>query len=115
MKAVIIDAQETRVLGALSNYFRIQQEVKDLLISRKRNYASQGKDRVDAEIRSKLMEELEEYSRNKGIIKTYIQNKVFKNFLISRQSGSRKGGKKYKKTKKYKKVKKSKKSRKLNR
>ena len=120
-----LDAHETRVQGTLSNYFRIQQEVKDLLISRKRNYASQGKDRVDAEIRSKLMEELDEYLRNKGVIKTYIQNKVFKNFLrsiptavapkVTKVKSNRKGGKKYKKTTKYKKIKKSKKSRKLNR
>lgn len=103
-----IEGQETKIEGALSNYFRIQQEVKDLLASRKRNYTVKGKDRVDAEIRSKLMEELDEYLRNKGVIKTYIQNKVFKNFLRSRQSGSRKGGKKYKKTKKYKKGKKGK-------
>jgi hypothetical protein len=117
-----LETSETRLQGKLSNYFRIQQEVKDLLINRKQNYAVRGKDRVDAEIMAKLMEELGEYSANRNDIKSYIKNKVFKNFLISKQSSSppkvskakssRKGGKKYKKTRKYKKVKKSKKSKK---
>jgi hypothetical protein len=117
-----LETSETRLQGKLSNYFRIQQEVKDLLINRKQNYAVRGKDRVDAEIMAKLMEELGEYSANRNDINSYIKNKVFKNFLISKQSSSppkvskakssRKGGKKYKKTRKYKKVKKSKKSKK---
>jgi hypothetical protein len=117
-----LETSETRLQGKLSNYFRIQQEVKDLLINRKQNYAVRGKDRVDAEIMAKLMEELGEYSANRNDIKSHIKNKVFKNFLISKQSSSppkvskakssRKGGKKYKKTRKYKKVKKSKKSKK---
>lgn len=111
-----LETGETRLRGKLSNYFRIQQEVKDLLNNRKRNYEIQGKDRVDAEIMAKLMEELGEYSANRNDIKSYIKNKVFQKFLTSKQSSSppkvskakssRKGGKKYKKTRKYKKVKK---------
>ena len=68
------------------------------------------------------MEELGEYSANRNDIKSYIKNKVFKNFLTSKQSStapkvtkpksSRKGGKKYKTTRKYKKIKKVKKSKK---
>ncbi len=123
-----LETSETRLQGKLSNYFRIQQEVKDLLINRKRNYAVRGKDRVDAEIMSKVTEELGEYSANKADIKLYIKNKVFKKFLRSKQESvstavpnvakariSKKGGKKYKKTKKYKKNKKCKKSRKYKR
>jgi len=124
-----LDADETRLQGRLSNYIRIQQEIKDLLISRKQNYTVLGKDRVDAEIISKLSEELREYSTNKSNIKSYIQNKVSKNFLRSKQSSipapktkttkaTKKGGKKYKKrkyTKSTKKSSKTKKSRKIKR
>jgi hypothetical protein len=119
-----IEAHETRIQGKLSNYIRIQQEIKDLLISRKQNYTVRGKDRVDAEIISKLIEELREYSANKVDIKYYIKDKVFKNFLRSKQPSSaaaskprstKKGGKKYKKPKYTKKSKKTRKSKKYKR
>lgn len=122
-----IEAHETKLQGKLSNYIRIQQEIKDLLISRKQNYTVRGKDRVDAEIISKLIEELHEYSANKVEIKSYIKDKVFKKFLRSKQSSTpaskpasksratKKGGKKYKKPKYTKKSKKTRKSRKYKR
>jgi len=118
-----IEAHETRLQGKLSNYIRIQQEIKDLLMSRKQNYTVRGKDRVDAEIISKLIEELREYSANKVDIKSYIKDKIFKNFLISKQGSAsaskprstKKGGKKYKKRKYTKSTKKSRKSRKYKR
>ena len=122
-----LEADEIRLQDRLSNYIRIQQEIKDLLISRKQNYTLRGKERVDAEIISKLNEELREYSTNKSIIKSYITGKVFKNFLKSQQSSisasksaskpraTKKGGKKYKKRKYTKSTKKSRKSRKLKR
>ena len=119
-----IEAHETRIQGKLSNYIRIQQEIKDLLINRKQNYTVRGKDRVDAEIISKLIEELREYSANKVDIKYYIKDKVFKNFLRSKQPSSasaskprssKKGGKKYKKPKYTKRSKKTRKSRKYKR
>ena len=118
-----LEANELRLKQTLSNYIRIQEELKNLLINRKRNYLLQGKERVDAEIYAKLQQELAEYDRYKESTQKYIQNKIFKNFLRSQQSSmaasavksSRKGGKKYKKTRKYKKPRKYKKTRKIKR
>jgi len=113
-----LDAVETSLQGVLSNYFRLQNELKELLINRKRNYSIRGKEKVDNEIRSKLTEELTEYiTAKRANIKNYVQNKIFQKYLRNKQQmimvtkASKKGGKKYKKrksskTKKYKRNKK---------
>jgi hypothetical protein len=121
-----IEEFKTRLQDKLSNYFRVQQEVKDLITHRKCNYSVRDERDVDGEIIAKLDAELAEFSANRNDINRYISYKVFKNFLISQSASvaspaaakaksSRKGGKKYKKTKKNKKSKKYKKSRKLKR
>ena len=80
-----MDEIEKRLQGTLSNYFRLQNELKELLINRKRNYSVRGKDAVDAEIVAKLREEFNEYYPRKRDIKNYIQNKIFQNYLRNKQ------------------------------
>jgi hypothetical protein len=80
-----INDLDTRLQGTLANYFRLQNELKELLINRKRNYSTRGKDAVDAEIVAKLREEFGEYSAKKRDIKNYVQNKIFQNYLRNKQ------------------------------
>jgi hypothetical protein len=80
-----INELDTRLQGTLANYFRLQNELKELLINRKRNYSSRGKDVVDAEIVAKLREEFREYSTRKRDIKNYVQNKIHQNYLRNKQ------------------------------
>jgi predicted transcriptional regulator len=80
-----LDDVDSRLQGSLSNYFRLQNELKELLINRKRNYSIRGKDVVDAEIVAKLREEFNEYYPKKREIKNYVQNKIFQNYLRNRQ------------------------------
>lgn len=82
---VQLDELDARLQGTLSNYFRLQNELKELLINRKRNYAIRGKDVVDAEIVAKLRQEFNEYYPRKRDIKNYIQNKIFQNYLRNKQ------------------------------
>lgn len=76
---------DTRLQGTLSNYFRLQNELKELLINRKRNYSSRRKELVDAEIVAKLREEFNEYAAKKRDITNYVQNKIFINYLRNKQ------------------------------
>ena len=80
-----MDELDARLQGTLSNYFRLQNELKELLINRKRNYAIRGKDAVDAEIVAKLREEFNEYYPRKRDIKNYVQNKIFQNYLRNKK------------------------------
>ena len=82
---VQLDEVDARLQGTLSNYFRLQNELKELLINRKQNYSIRGKEAVDAEIVSKLREEYAEYSNKKRDIRNYVQNKIFQNYLRNKQ------------------------------
>jgi hypothetical protein len=105
-----LNTTEAALQGSLANYFRLQNELKQLLINRKQNYSVRGKESVDSEIISKLRDEFNEYAVKKRDIKNYIQNKIFQNYLINKQqilvnpdkktkTSKTKGGKKYKKKK----------------
>jgi hypothetical protein len=114
-----LEATEQTLQVKLSEHFRLQNELKELLINRKLNYSVRGKESVDAEIIAKLREDFNyNYYKNKDI-QNYIQNKIFQKYVALKQStpavaekkatkkGTKKGGKKYKKrkiskTKKYK-------------
>jgi len=80
-----LEASDARFQASLSIYFRLQNELKELLVNRKRNYSSRGKDAVDAEIVAKLREEYTEYVDKRRDIKNYIQNKIFINYLRNKQ------------------------------
>ena len=80
-----LEASDARFQASLSSYFRLQNELKELLVNRKRNYSSRGKDAVDAEIVAKLREEYTEYVAKRKDIKNYIQNKIFINYLRNKQ------------------------------
>jgi hypothetical protein len=99
-----MDELDTRLQGTLSKYFRLQNELKELLINRKRNYSIRGKDVVDAEIVAKLREEFNEYYPKKREIKNYVQNKIFQNYLRNKKQIAAVVEKKPKATKAAKKV-----------
>lgn len=99
-----LDDVEARLQGSLSNYFRLQNELKELLINRKQNYSTRGKDAVDAEIVAKLREEFNEYAVKKKDIKNFVQNKIFQNYLRKKQEIVAVGEKKAKAPKKVKEV-----------
>jgi hypothetical protein len=99
-----IDELDARLQGTLSNYFRLQNELKELLINRKTNYSIRGKAAVDAEIVAKLREEYNEYHPKKREIKNYVQNKIFQNYLRNKQQIVAVSGKKPKATKASKKA-----------
>ena len=99
-----MDELDTRLQGTLSNYLRLQNELKELLINRKRNYDIRGKDAVDAEIVAKLREEFNEYYPKKREIKNYVQNKIFQNYLRNKKQIADVVEKKPKATKAVKKV-----------
>ena len=80
-----LQASDARFQASLSTYFRLQNELKELLINRKRNYSSRRKDVVDAEIVAKLRQELDEYVSKRRDIKNYVQNKIFINYLRNKQ------------------------------
>jgi hypothetical protein len=80
-----LDELDARLQGTLANYFRLQNELKELLVNRKRNYAIRGKDAVDAEIVAKLRQEYNEYYPKKREIKNYVQNKIFQHYLRNKQ------------------------------
>ena len=111
--AAQLDAINTTLQGSLSNYLRLQNELKELLMNRKHNYSVRAKELVDAEIIAKLREEYNEYAVKKRDIKNYVQNKIFQKYLALKQSQivvsekkttkkatTKRGGKKYKKSKK---------------
>jgi hypothetical protein len=85
LKMSQLEAYDARFQVSLSTYFRLQNELKELLVNRKRNYSSRGKDAVDAEIVEKLREEYTEYVAKRRDVKNYIQNKIFINYLINKQ------------------------------
>ena len=80
-----LESYDARFQVSLSTYFRLQNELKELLVNRKRNYSSRGKDAVDAEIVAKLREEYTEYVAKRKEIKNYVQNKIFINYLRNKQ------------------------------
>jgi hypothetical protein len=80
-----LESYDARFQVSLSTYFRLQSELKELLVNRKRNYSSRGKDAVDAEIVAKLREEYTEYVAKRKEIKNYVQNKIFMNYLRNKQ------------------------------
>jgi hypothetical protein len=80
-----LESYDARFQASLSTYFRLQSELKELLVNRKRNYSSRRKDAVDAEIVEKLREEYTEYVAKRKEIKNYIQNKIFMNYLRNKQ------------------------------
>ena len=80
-----LDDVEARLQGSLSNYFRLQNELKELLINRKKNYSIHGKDIVNAEIVSKLRDEYNEYAVKKRDVKNFVQNRIFQNYLRNKQ------------------------------
>jgi len=105
----------------IPNHFQLQNELKELLMNRKHNYSTRGKESVDAEIIAKLREDFNYNYYNIKDIKTYIQNKIFQKYLSIKQSqivvsekktakksNTKKGGKKYRKCKKSKKYKRNK-------
>jgi hypothetical protein len=85
LTAAQLIATDTRYKDSLSKYFRLQSEIKELLINRKRNYSIRKKNEVDAEIVTKLTEEFTEYADKRRDIKNYVQNKVFQNYLRNKQ------------------------------
>ena len=95
---------EASLQGKLTNYFRLQNELKELLINRKQNYLRQSKESVNYEIAAKLREELSEYIKNRRDIKNYVQNKIFKNYLRNKERIAPVVGKKTKVTQVTKKV-----------
>jgi hypothetical protein len=80
-----LNATEAKLQSSLSNYLRLQNELKELIINRKRNYAIRGKEAVDAEIIAKLREEYNEYAARRKDIKNYVQNKIFQTYLRNKQ------------------------------
>ena len=80
-----LNATEAKLQSSLSNYLRLQNELKELIINRKRNYAIRGKEAVDAEIIAKLREEYNEYAARRKDIKNYVQNKIFQIYLRNKQ------------------------------
>jgi len=71
--------------GSLSKYFRLQNELKELLINRKQNYSIRGVESVDSEIATKLSEELTEYATKRREVRNYVQNKIFQKYLRNKQ------------------------------
>ena len=80
-----LNTVEASLQGSLSKYFRLQNELKDLLINRKRNYSIRGIESVDSEIASKLSEELTEYATKRREVRNYVQNKIFQKYLRNKQ------------------------------
>ena len=80
-----LESYDARFQDSLSTYFRLQNELKELLVNRKRNYAIRGKDAVDTEIVSKLRQEYDEYVAKRKNIKNYVENKIFINYLRNKQ------------------------------
>jgi len=94
-----LNATEAKLQASLSNYLRLQNELKELLINRKQNYLLRGKEVVDAELVAKLREEYNEYATRRKDIKNYVQNKIFQNYLRNKQQNLPAAEKKSKATK----------------
>jgi hypothetical protein len=82
---VQLNTVEAGLQGSLSKYFRLQNELKELLINRKQNYSIRGVESVDSEIASKLSEELLEYASKRREVRNYVQNKIFQKYLRNKQ------------------------------